>query len=215
MSSRRKRSRGVTMVEFTLVAPVLLFVVFGIVDFGRAIQASSTVADAARQAARQATPDADVADAPFGAYTAGQACTGTSQTYQLSGTPTGCLTDPALIQTVKSVLSPVTGNVIGAPSNNCNVAPPLAGEAYVCIQPKDICTVTCAPTTTCTPGVLPTPSGNPLGDRKTEWTSHTFKGCYLVSVTVVYRYQALTPPISTIMGQGIVMSSTTSIVAEY
>ncbi|MBI1800885.1 MAG: pilus assembly protein [Chloroflexi bacterium] len=48
----RLREWGQTMVEFALLLPVLLLIVFGIFEFGRAFYAYSTVANAAREAAR-------------------------------------------------------------------------------------------------------------------------------------------------------------------
>ena len=47
-----KERRGSEIVEFALVLPVLLFVVFGIVDFGLAIFNKAIVTNAAREAAR-------------------------------------------------------------------------------------------------------------------------------------------------------------------
>ena len=44
--------RGQAMVEFALVAPLLLMLVFGIVEFGRAWNARQVVTDAARAGAR-------------------------------------------------------------------------------------------------------------------------------------------------------------------
>jgi len=52
--TRRKRSsdRGAAAVEFALVTPVLLIVVFGIIDFGRLLNAQLQVSEAAREGAR-------------------------------------------------------------------------------------------------------------------------------------------------------------------
>ena len=44
--------RGATAVEFALLLPVLLLIVFGIVDFGRAYNAKITLTQAAREGAR-------------------------------------------------------------------------------------------------------------------------------------------------------------------
>lgn len=44
--------RGATAVEFALVLPLLLIIVFGIIDFGRAINAQITITQAAREGAR-------------------------------------------------------------------------------------------------------------------------------------------------------------------
>jgi Flp pilus assembly protein TadG len=46
--------RGAAAVEFALLLPVLLLVVFGIIDFGRALNAQITLTQAAREGARLA-----------------------------------------------------------------------------------------------------------------------------------------------------------------
>lgn len=46
--------RGAAAVEFALLLPVLLLLVFGIIDFGRAINAQITLTQAAREGARLA-----------------------------------------------------------------------------------------------------------------------------------------------------------------
>jgi Flp pilus assembly protein TadG len=51
---RRERDRGATAVEFALLLPLLLLIVFGIVDFGRALNAQITLTQAAREGARLA-----------------------------------------------------------------------------------------------------------------------------------------------------------------
>ena len=53
--SRRGRAsseRGAAAVEFALLLPLLLLLVFGIIDFGRAINAQITITQAAREGAR-------------------------------------------------------------------------------------------------------------------------------------------------------------------
>lgn len=51
-SRTRNRDRGVTVIEFAIILPLLLMVVFGIVEFGRAYQARLTVTHAAREGVR-------------------------------------------------------------------------------------------------------------------------------------------------------------------
>jgi Flp pilus assembly protein TadG len=51
--------RGGALVEFALVLPILLVLVFGIVDFGRAFQASITLTNATREGARLGATGAD------------------------------------------------------------------------------------------------------------------------------------------------------------
>jgi hypothetical protein len=52
---RNRRYRGQTLVEFALTLPVLLLLIFGIIEFGRAFQAWITLENAAREAARYTT----------------------------------------------------------------------------------------------------------------------------------------------------------------
>jgi Flp pilus assembly protein TadG len=51
---RNARDRGSVAVEFALVLPLLLLIVFGIIDFGRALNAQITLTEAAREGARLA-----------------------------------------------------------------------------------------------------------------------------------------------------------------
>lgn len=54
---RPKDRRGQSLVEFGLILPIFLLIVFGIVDFGRAVFAYSTLNSAAHEAARVAVVD--------------------------------------------------------------------------------------------------------------------------------------------------------------
>jgi len=61
--SRKARDRGTAAVEFALVLPVLLLIVFGIIDFGRALNAQIVLTGAAREGVRLAAlgyPDAAI-----------------------------------------------------------------------------------------------------------------------------------------------------------
>ena|SRR5947208_1402300 len=51
-SSRSKRERGQNAVEFALLLPVLMLVLFGILDLGRLFFAAITITNAARDGAR-------------------------------------------------------------------------------------------------------------------------------------------------------------------
>jgi Flp pilus assembly protein TadG len=53
-SGRPARDRGSVAVEFALVVPVLLLIVFGLIDFGRALNAQISLTGAAREGARLA-----------------------------------------------------------------------------------------------------------------------------------------------------------------
>ncbi len=50
----RARDRGAAAVEFALCLPLLLLIVFGIIDFGRALNAQITLTQAAREGVRLA-----------------------------------------------------------------------------------------------------------------------------------------------------------------
>jgi TadE-like protein len=50
--ARGPRDRGAVAVEFALVLPLLLLLIFGIIDFGRALNAQITLTQAAREGAR-------------------------------------------------------------------------------------------------------------------------------------------------------------------
>jgi Flp pilus assembly protein TadG len=52
---RSKSRRGAAVVEFAFVAPFLIFLVLGMLEFGRAIIVTETLNDAARRACRNAT----------------------------------------------------------------------------------------------------------------------------------------------------------------
>lgn len=53
----RRGQRGQSLVEVALVLPILLLILLGVFDFGRAVLAFNTVANAAREAARVAIVD--------------------------------------------------------------------------------------------------------------------------------------------------------------
>jgi hypothetical protein len=55
---RRARCRGQSLVEFTLVVPLFVVMLFGIFDGGRAVYMTSVLSQAAREAARVASVEA-------------------------------------------------------------------------------------------------------------------------------------------------------------
>jgi Flp pilus assembly protein TadG len=54
----RGRDRGQTLVEFALVFPIFILLLFAVIDGGRYVFANSTVSNAAREAARLASVEA-------------------------------------------------------------------------------------------------------------------------------------------------------------
>lgn len=94
--------RGAAAVEFALVVPVLLVLVFGIVEYSRAFNAQSALSDAAREGARTMALTNDVGQARSAARNAAlplavpansisvtpTSCTGASATQQVTVTIT-------------------------------------------------------------------------------------------------------------------------------
>jgi Flp pilus assembly protein TadG len=54
LRSGRRSQHGVTLVEFALTLPILLFLVIGFFDLGLAVYSKNTVASSAREGARRA-----------------------------------------------------------------------------------------------------------------------------------------------------------------
>src|SRR5688572_11018815 len=52
--SMRNRQRGITTVEFAIVAPVLFMVMFGVIEFGRALFVANALVESTRRGARTA-----------------------------------------------------------------------------------------------------------------------------------------------------------------
>jgi Flp pilus assembly protein TadG len=61
-SASTDRQHGQTLVEFALVLPLLILLLVGVFDFGRAIFAYNTINNAAREAAREAIVNQTVGD---------------------------------------------------------------------------------------------------------------------------------------------------------
>jgi len=100
---RAWRDRGSAAVEFALVMPVLLVLVLGIVEFGRAYNVQTTVSAAAREGARvmalQSSPSdaraaAVAAAAPAVTLSAGQISVSPSTCVGAAGTATVIVTYP-------------------------------------------------------------------------------------------------------------------------
>jgi Flp pilus assembly protein TadG len=60
--TNRRRGRGQTLVEFAIVMPIIALVVLGLVDLGRAVYSYNTLAQSARQGARTAIVNQNVAN---------------------------------------------------------------------------------------------------------------------------------------------------------
>jgi len=67
---RRWRDRGAAAVEFALVVPVLIVLIFGSIEFGLAVQARTMIGNAAREGVRVASLGGSVADVQASALNA-------------------------------------------------------------------------------------------------------------------------------------------------
>ncbi len=127
MKTRRHSSRGQAVAEVALVLPVLLLVMMGILDFGRAVFAYNTLSNAARDGARVAIVDQTVTSGiPVGAQRAADQATGlginpssdVDVTYtQPDGTSCpnhslGCIAEVTVRNRYRAI-TPIIGNIIG------------------------------------------------------------------------------------------------------
>jgi hypothetical protein len=206
---RRRHSRGQSLVEFALVAPLLFFILLGLVDFMRLLEAYSTVADAARQGARQAVANGSAADSPWASPGNGQPCQGTSFTSGATGT--GCLTDARIKETIAHVVQPLGGtvnlfsNTLASACNN-----PTSGNTNVCIAPAETGAAgTDADCVAAKTRLGHDPQPGELGSRNAEWTFPKYKGCFLVQVTVKFTFAPWTP-----FGPRLTLTSSTSMIGE-
>jgi Flp pilus assembly protein TadG len=216
--AHRRGQQGFGLLEFAVVLPFLLLVVFGMVDFSRAIQVNSTVAEAARQGARQGAPNAATGDNPFSSTVSGP-CSGTVFTQNATGS--GCLTDQGIFNTVKAVLRDVTTTVtLRSNTTAANCPTPAAGAANVCISPEENNSTSVPAYTDCAAAKTALghdPAPGDLGARYQEWTNNTYRAgrCFLVQVTVKYVFQPWTPGINKIIGSSVTLTASTSTVTEY
>jgi hypothetical protein len=116
----RKRSRGQGLVEFALVLPIFLAMVFAIIDMGRVVWATDSLSNAAREGARYASVHgaALVTSCPTGPNLTGAPASGCPTWTPDSKEPTRIATRSFLIAPGSSVVvkvcyyttTPCTGN---------------------------------------------------------------------------------------------------------
>jgi Flp pilus assembly protein TadG len=101
--TRRLRQRGSSLVEQALVIVLLLSVMFGIIDFGRALYTYHFVASAAREAARWASVRSSTTNLPGGPANA-------ANIQALVSNVSGMGLDPALVKAVPNWLAAPNGS---------------------------------------------------------------------------------------------------------
>ncbi len=208
----RPRHRGQALVEFALVFPILFFILALSIDLFRVDWVTSTVAEAARQAARQAVPNEVTTDNAFGAPTG--TCSGVQLTPSATGS--GCLTDNRIDETVDVVMGSFSrsSSMTEASPLACPTPPP--GTTQVCIWPPEQGAAgnyaNCAAARSAL-GRDPMPGD--LGSRNAEYSNPQYKGCFEVVVTVIYRYDSLVPFLGSAAPNLLRIASSTTMLAEY
>ncbi len=173
------------MVEFALVAPLLLFLLFGIVDFGRAIFYENEITNAVRDGARVAILPSNPCNT-----TVGPSCT-TSE-------PPGQTVCGAIEHSAALVSQWSCGDGAGyvVPSSGSGTA----GTAYVEIDQSNS-------SSTC-----PAAGGSAPGSSVTTPRS---QGNLLIRITIHYYYRPLTPILSQFFPSTFYLGSSICVRPEY
>lgn len=125
--NRKDGERGQSLVEFTLILPIFLILVFAIVDFGMGLYSWITVTNAAREGARLGTVGADQASITARVRDTAGNLDNENLTVSVTNCVSGCVTtgDPGesvavevdyeyhLITPLSNVLGLVSGGEIG------------------------------------------------------------------------------------------------------
>jgi hypothetical protein len=207
-----RKKQGQALVEFALVFPLLFFILMIAIDLFRVDWVTSTVAEAARQAARQAVANEVPTDNAFGAPTG--TCSGIALTPSANGS--GCLTDNRIDETVDAVMG-----IFSHHSSMTEAAPsacptPVAGSTEVCIWPSESgATGNYANCANARSALGRDPAPGDLGARLAEYSNPQYKGCFEVVVTVIYRYDSLVPFLGTAAPNLLRIASSTTMLAEY
>lgn len=107
--SRFRSERGAVAVEFALVLPILVALLLGIVEFGRAYNAQVTVTHAAREAARTMAVEDDPVAARTAARAAAPTLTPALTDGQILITPADCTANTTVTVTVQHNLMFISG----------------------------------------------------------------------------------------------------------
>lgn len=121
---KRPRTRGQALVEFALIIPIFLLLVFGLVDLGRAVFISNSLAEAARDGARYGSVQArayndttrsDVEDWVVDRLAGVQDAT-VEATCEPASPSFGCTVDDILVVTASTdlqMITPIISQIIG------------------------------------------------------------------------------------------------------
>ncbi|MGK3956920.1 TadE/TadG family type IV pilus assembly protein [Arthrobacter sp. R4] len=106
-SRSEERSRGAVAVEFALVAPILLALIAGIVEFSHAFNLQISVTQAAREAARTMAITNDQDEAELAAANGAPGLE--TDTFAYTFTPTACVADGTVNVEISYTADTLTG----------------------------------------------------------------------------------------------------------
>ena len=112
--SRLRSERGAAAVEFALILPILVMLVFGITEFGRAFQVQATLASAAREGARVMALQNDPVAARTAVRSASTSLGSVLTDAQIAVTPTTCSAAGATVTVTISYQQDFLTGVFGA-----------------------------------------------------------------------------------------------------
>jgi hypothetical protein len=205
MNPRHRRQRSQAMTEFALVAPVLLLLTFGIIDFGRALYFYAAAGNAAREAARATTRYG----IPFNNTT----------TCAPVGTTAVLPTNTSVTCTAGLHFPGATIQVPSCPNGPIPNSLPSPGVAWVFTTEPSVVAggaIESTPSPNAAGGDTPAPAGacsevNPAVGRP-YWVAgpgpqpQALQGSPLLQVTVVYNFVPVTPLVSNVIGNHIVFT---------
>lgn len=106
---QERLERGAVAVEFAILLPLLLMLIFGTIEFGRAYNAQITLTNAARDGVRVMAIANDPAGAKTAAISAAASVSTTIPTSDVTLSTSTCSTGAQVTLTIKYSLSTITG----------------------------------------------------------------------------------------------------------
>ena len=112
-SDHLRSERGAAAVEMAFVLPILLLLVLGITEFGRAFQVQATLAAAAREGVRVMAIEDDAAAARAAARAVSTSLSPALTDADITVTPTSCATTPGNASVVIAYTQPFLTSLFG------------------------------------------------------------------------------------------------------
>ncbi|MDQ0117346.1 Flp pilus assembly protein TadG [Pseudarthrobacter defluvii] len=106
---KRDSERGAAAVEFAILLPLLLMLVLGIIEFGRAYNAQITLTNAARDGVRVMAINNDQTAATAAARNGASSVSSTIPSSAITISPATCSTGTQVSLTINYTLSTITG----------------------------------------------------------------------------------------------------------